>query len=275
MGFGMIWCDMISGLLATSSTQILMNGVPGDFIAHQRGLRQGDPLSSMLFILVMDILARLVQKASEDGFLQPLSFIRLRHRISFYADDAVLFLKPDASDISLVIELLSLFGKTSGLHTNLQKSSVVPIRYDDQTIAAAKDLLHCESADFPCKYLGLPLSIKKLTRAQIQSIIDKVASSLPGWMAELMNRVGRAVHAQFVMAAKAIYTAIAVDLPLWVVKAIEKILRGFLWKGRQQAKGGHCLLAWAKVARPKELGGLGLFDIRKLSWALRARWPWL
>jgi hypothetical protein len=35
------------------------------------------------------------------------------------------------------------------------------------------------------------------------------------------------------------------------------------------------LLAWAKVARPKELGGLGLFDIRKLSWVLRVRWPWL
>jgi hypothetical protein len=55
----------------------------------------------------------------------------------------------------------------------------------------------------------------------------------------------------------------------------KKILRGFLWKGRKEAKEGHCLLAWAKVAQPKELGGLGLFDIRNLSWALRARWPWL
>jgi hypothetical protein len=39
--------------------------------------------------------------------------------------------------------------------------------------------------------------------------------------------------------------------------------------------GGHYLLAWPKVARPKELGGLGVFDIRRLSLALRARWPWL
>jgi hypothetical protein len=54
-----------------------------------------------------------------------------------------------------------------------------------------------------------------------------------------------------------------------------KNLWGFLWKGRKEAKEGHCLLAWAKVTRPKELGGLELFDIRKLSWALRARWPWL
>jgi hypothetical protein len=88
-----------------------------------------------------------------------------------------------------------------------------------------------------------------------------------------MNRAGQAVHTQFVMATKVIYTAITVDLPMWAVKAIEKILRGFLCKGRQEAKVGHCLLAWAKVTRPKELGGLGLFDIWKLSWALRVRWP--
>jgi hypothetical protein len=71
--FGQIWCDMISGLLATSSTQILLSSVPGDFIAHQRGLWQGDPLSPMLFILVIDVLALLVQRASEEGHLQPVS----------------------------------------------------------------------------------------------------------------------------------------------------------------------------------------------------------
>jgi hypothetical protein len=85
-----------------------------------------------------------------------------------------------------------------------------------------------------------------------------------------MNRAGRAVHAQFVMSARIIYSAIALDLPMWAVKAIEKLLKGFLWKGRKEANGGNCLLAW-----PKEMGGHGLFDIRSLGWTLRAKWPWL
>jgi hypothetical protein len=174
LGFGPIWYDMISGLLATSSTQILLNGVPGDFIVHQRGLRQGDPLSPMLFILVMDILSQLIQRASEEGHLQPLSSKQLRHHISLYADDAVIFLKPDPADINLVLDILRLFGKASGLQTNIQKSSAMPIRCDDQILATAKELLPCDFADFPCKYLGLPLSLKKLTKTQLQSIIDSV-----------------------------------------------------------------------------------------------------
>jgi len=97
LGFGPIWCDIVSGLLATS-TQILLNGSPGDRIEHRRGLRQGDPLSPVLFILVMDVLYHMVKKASEEGLLQPLSRRALQHRISLYADDVVIFLQPSASD---------------------------------------------------------------------------------------------------------------------------------------------------------------------------------
>jgi hypothetical protein len=82
LGFGRVWRDMISGLLTTSSTQVLLNGVLGEFIAHQRGLRQGDPLSPMLFILVMDVLNLMVAKASNEGLLQPLSSCSIQHRIS-------------------------------------------------------------------------------------------------------------------------------------------------------------------------------------------------
>jgi hypothetical protein len=67
----------------------------------------------------------------------------------------------------------------------------------------------------------------------------------------------------------------AIDFQPWPIKAIDKIRRGFLWRGRKDVQGGHCLVAWEKVCRPTELGGLGISDLRTLGWALRMRWIWL
>jgi hypothetical protein len=125
--------------------------------------------------------------------------------------------------------------------------------------------------DFPSKYLGLPLSLGKVPKNLIQGLVDRVGSLLPGWKAELMNRSGRAVHVQFVMTERIIYTFMAVEFPLWAFKAIEKFQKGFMWKGKTEVNGGHYLLAWPKVARPKDLGGLGIQDVRQFSLTLRAR----
>ena len=57
--------------------------------------------------------------------------------------------------------------------------------------------------------------------------------------------------------------------------AIDEIRRGFLWRGRKEARGGHCLISWPKVCRHLELGGLGISDLKRLNCTLRARWPWL
>ena len=68
LGFGYRWRDLVCGLLASSSTQVLLNGTPGDFIQHKRGLHQGDPLSPMLFILVMDVLNWMVTRDLKLGY---------------------------------------------------------------------------------------------------------------------------------------------------------------------------------------------------------------
>jgi hypothetical protein len=233
-----VWRDIISGLLSSSSTRILLNGMPGDSITHKRGLHQGDQLSPVLFILVMDILNLMVFKAADERLLQPHSSRSIQHRVSLYADDVVMFVRPAAVDIDLTVGILHLFGEASGLKTNIQKNSAAPICYSATDMEVIQGCLTCRVEEFPIKYLGLPLSLKKLKKSQLQPLIDRLADLLPGWKSDLMTRAGRAIHVQFVLTATLIY-AMALDLPPWADKVIKKIRRNYLWRGRKDASGGH------------------------------------
>lgn len=103
-------------------------------------------------------------------------------------------------------------------------------------------------------------------------MVDKVSDYLPGWKTSLMNRAGRLIMVRAVLTASPIYSMLAIDLPKWVIKAVDKIRRGFLWKGRERANGGNCLVSWEKVQCPLNYGGLGILNMEKLGWALKIRW---
>jgi hypothetical protein len=99
LGFGQKWRNWISSLWCTSSSSVLVNGAPGRRVLHCRGVRQGDPLSSMLFLLAMEPLHMLFKKAQDVGLLQKLSPLCDTFRVSLYADDAALFLNPDKKEM--------------------------------------------------------------------------------------------------------------------------------------------------------------------------------
>jgi hypothetical protein len=120
-------------------------------------MRQEDPLSPMLFILVMDVLGHLFSKADDEGMLQPLSRRNLPHRVSIYVDDVALFIRPQQQDIAVTMYILQLFGVASGLKRNLQKSNVLPIGCGENELHLVQQQCPCPLADFLCKYLGLPL----------------------------------------------------------------------------------------------------------------------
>jgi len=136
----------------------------------------------------------------------------LQHRISLFADDVVIFLRPSASDIEITLDSLQIFREASCLKTNVQKSSVLPIHCTEEDKATLQEHLPCLISDFPCKYIGVPPSRLKLTKARIQPIIDKIGDRLPSWKADLLTKAGRKVFVQFVLTSMLIYLVLALDL---------------------------------------------------------------
>jgi hypothetical protein len=94
------WRDWISTLLFGACTKVLLNGELGERICHARGLRQGDPLLPMLFILVMEVLSTLIRAVGSRSLLQQLQVHSIPHHASLYADDLIIFLRPVTQDLS-------------------------------------------------------------------------------------------------------------------------------------------------------------------------------
>jgi hypothetical protein len=201
MGFGPRFCELVAILLSTASTRVMLNGEPGPPIWHRRGLRQGDPLSPSLFVLIMNTLNRALTRAIELGILRRLARRELATTVSLYADDVVIFCHPDETELRAIRGILELFGHASGLHTNFAKCSVSAIACTEEVATAAAGVMECQLAPFPVKYLGIPLSIRRLPGEAFQPVVDRLADKLPTWKASMMPRAGRLALVRSVLAA--------------------------------------------------------------------------
>lgn len=147
---------------------------PGPWFTCRKGLRQGDSLSPYLFILVADVLQRMIIQASDDGLLSHPLDNNLPCPVLQYADDTLIILPAVADQLNHLKLLLNQFSEATGLSINFHKSTFAPIHVDPDLSSSLAAILGCPVASFPQSYLGLPLSTSKLNLSAFFFIIDKV-----------------------------------------------------------------------------------------------------
>jgi hypothetical protein len=264
------WIWWIRHLLETSMAQILVNGQVGKKFKIEKGVRQGDPLSPYLYILVADVLQQMVRKAYGNGLLlhplengAPLPVLQ-------YADDTLLILHGTLEQATMVKTLLDAFARFSGLKINFQKSTFVPLHMAQQDTEAIVDILGCTISSLPCTYLGLPLSMCKISRANLHPVIQRIDRRLPGWIPRMLGVGGRVQMINSVLNAIPNFFMACILWDKTTIEAINKITRAFLWKNEKEVHGGHCLIAWEVVMMTKEQGGLGIRNLLRHNQALMA-----
>ena len=109
----------------------MLNRVPGRCINCRRGLRQGDPLSPYLFIIVADVLQHLICRAAARGDLQHPIDPTLPCLVLQYADDTLILSKGDVASMVTLKRILDDFSAATGLTINFHKSTFVPMNVGD------------------------------------------------------------------------------------------------------------------------------------------------
>lgn len=108
--------------------------------------------------------------------------------------------------------------------------------------------------ELPFRYLGVPMSSKKLTVGQCIPLVEKTTTKIRYWSAKLLSYVGRIQLIKSVIFGVQTYWAQIFLLPKEIIKMIDTLCRSFLWTD-SATNSRKSLISWEKICSPKAAGG--------------------
>ncbi|GKA97603.1 putative RNA-directed DNA polymerase, eukaryota, reverse transcriptase zinc-binding domain protein [Tanacetum coccineum] len=242
---------------------ILINGSPASEFSIKRGLRQGDPLSPFLFILVMEGFCCAMSNAVSSGLIRGIkigsSAITLSHL--FYADDVIITTDWNSGVLDNIIRVLHIFYLASGLKINIHKSNIFGIGVPNGDVVDMARRTCCASEIFPFNYLGLPIVSNMNLVSSWQFLIDQFHTKLSSWKANLLSIGGRLTLIKVVLGSLGIYFLSIFKAPETVLKYLERYRAKFFWGGSQDSRK----LAWIKWSNAISSFDKGGVNIRSLK----------
>ena len=256
---------------------ILINGCPSGFFPSSRGLRQGDLLSLLLFVIVMEALSRLLDQAVREGLFLGFSVgtmaanpLMVSHLL--FADDTLIFCGADLEQISNLRYVFTWFEAVSGLKINFSKFEIVPIG-DVSHIRDLVQILGCKQSGLPMHYLGLPLGAPFKEVAIWNLVLERVEKRLVSWKRLYLSKGGKLTLIKSTLSSIPTYFLSLFPIPARVANCLEKLQRDFLWCGMDEKPKFH-LVNWSQICAPLRFGGLVVRDIKCFNKALLGKWLW-
>ncbi len=255
----------------------MVNGSPLGFFGSSRGLRQGDPLSPLLFLLVMEVLSQMLRRTEEAGLICGFkagkargSGLSISHLL--FADDTIVFCDAIPDQLLHLRMVLGCFEAVTGLGVNMGKSELVPVG-EVNNVSLLADILCSKVGALPMTYLGMPLGASFKVSSVWNPILENIERKLAGWKKLYLSKGGRLTLLKSTLSSLPTYYLSLFTIPNHVAERIEKLQRNFLWGGLGDGFKHH-LVGWKTVCRPLNHGGLGVRRVAGINRALLGKWMW-
>jgi len=158
-GFHNTFTNWISSILHSAKISISINGAQHGYFNCRRGVRQGDPLSPLLFCIAEEVLSRSIKKLVDDGKVEQIAASRSKLIPShyFYDDDLMVYCKGKLSSLESLKEIFTRYANCSGQIVNINKSSIHVGGVSNYRLNHMVQLLGFSIGTLPFTYLGAPI----------------------------------------------------------------------------------------------------------------------
>ncbi|CAN1726075.1 LINE-1 retrotransposable element ORF2 protein [Linum perenne] len=275
-GFSGIWRAWIRECVQTVKFSVLFNGQGTPMFSPTRGIRQGDPLSPFLFILMTNALSFLIEKRVEDGSIHGIKIKGgcpiLSHCL--FADDTVIFGKATEEEASKIINIINEYGMISGQEVNPEKSSIFFSNNTPQTLREAiSSTTGFANAPYHSKYLGVPTDWGRSRKETFSYLIERMERQGQNWKGSILSHAGKETLIKAVIQAIPNYIMSVFLLPKSLTKKMDRILRNFFWAGNMNKRSIH----WCNekiLCSSKQDGGLGFKNFGDFNLSLLGKQAW-
>ncbi|XP_030478211.1 uncharacterized protein LOC115695274 [Cannabis sativa] len=172
--------NLIMQCITTPRFSLMFNGTLHGFFKSKRGLRQGDPISPLLFVIEMEYLSRLMRKIGDKDDFHDIC-IELKWNHLAIADDVILFSKGDERSVRYLLQALKLVSVTFRLQPNPSKTAIYCSNMEPAVVERLLKISSFSNQNFPFTYLGIPINAKKKSGRDSEILIEKMTARIRCW----------------------------------------------------------------------------------------------
>ncbi|XP_026410824.1 uncharacterized protein LOC113306055 [Papaver somniferum] len=231
-GFSEKGIKWIHTLLQSARISVLLHGGLVGYFKVGIGLRQGDLMYPILFVIAEDLLIRTLSRMIQDRTIQPMvsgNGVQPSHIL--FADDIFLFCNGDKRNIRKLLNFLRDYQMSSGQRVNFEKSKCFIGGTSELRKVQLENDCNMPLSTFPDKYLGVMLTPGCIKSSHIWGYVEQIQENLVGWKGKLLSFQERLILVKHILCSIPIYNMSAYKWPKKVIQDVVRMIRNLLWTG--------------------------------------------